>query len=114
MVRISLSTYSKLITEQVIATEERHASFDVPICSNSTKPSNLRAPQPHNISSLIKEVIRDQVESIIQAGLGVGDSDSVDGPSVSVNLSMKDAHGEKSTNPEAPPRNKHPVVSEFD
>jgi hypothetical protein len=102
MVRISLPTYSKVITDQMLTTEEHHASIAVPISSNSTNSSNLRAPQPHKTSSLIKEVISDQLESIIQAGLGVGDSDSLDSPSVSVNLSIKEAHGEKGTNPGAP------------
>src|ERR1700734_3320324 len=50
--------------------------------------------RPHH-SSLLNEVISDQLESIIQAGLGVGDNDSLDSPSVSVDLSIKEGHGEK-------------------
>jgi hypothetical protein len=105
MVRISQPPYSKLIPNQVITIEEHHAAIVFPSRSIPTQSSNLRPLQRHNTSSLLKEVISDQLESIIQAGLGVGDSSSSDNPSVSLNLSMKEARGEKSTNPEAhPPR----------
>jgi hypothetical protein len=101
MVRISLPTHSQLITDQVITTEEYHPSIVVPSRSIPTQSSNLGSSQRHKSSSLLKEVISDQLEGIIQADLGVGDSDSVDSASVSVNLSVEEAHGEKRTNLEA-------------
>jgi hypothetical protein len=97
MVWISLPTFPKLIPDQVMTTEEHHAGIVVPSRSIPTQSSNLRPLQRHHTSSLLKEVISDQLESIIQAGLGAGDSSSSDSPSVSLNLSMKEAHGEKST-----------------
>jgi hypothetical protein len=95
MASIPLPTFPKLITDQAITTEEYHASIVVPSRSIPTQSSNLRSSQRHKTSSLLKEVISDQLESIIQAGLGVGDSDSLDCPSVSVDLSIKKGHGEK-------------------
>jgi hypothetical protein len=101
MVSIPLPTYSKLITDQVITTEEHNTGVVFSCRSNRTQSFNPRPLQRHKTSSLLKEVVSDQLESIIQAGLGVGDSNSSDSPSVSLNLSLKEAHGEKSTNPEA-------------
>jgi len=91
MVRISLHTYSKLITDQVITTEEHHAAIGFLSSSIPTQSSNLRPSQRHKTSSLLKEVISNQLECIIQAGLSVGDINSSDRPSVSLNLSKKDA-----------------------
>jgi hypothetical protein len=95
MVMISLPAYSKLNTDQMIITEEHQASIIVPSGSIPTQSSNIGRLQRDKAFSLIKEVLSDQLESIVQADFGIGDGDSLDSPSISVDLCVKEGHGEK-------------------